>query len=120
MDPIGFSLENFDATGMWRTRDAGDSIDASGTFVDGTPLNGVADLRNVLMKYSDQFVRTVTEKLIIYALGRDVDFNDMPALRSIVRNAARNDHKFSSIVMGIVTSDLFQRATKTEQVSARQ
>jgi hypothetical protein len=119
MEPIGFALENFDATAAWRSRDASDPIDASGLFVDGTPMNGVKDLRNVLMKYSDQFVRTVTEKLLVYALGRDVDYSDMPALRAIVRNAARDDYRFSSIVLNIINSDLFQRSTKVEQAAQK-
>jgi hypothetical protein len=120
MDPIGFALENFDATGAWRTWDANEPIDPSGIFADGTPMNGVTDLRNVLMKYSDQFVRTVIEKLLVYAVGRDVNHYDMPALRSIVKSAARDDYRFSSIVLNIINSDLFQRSTKVEQAAARE
>jgi hypothetical protein len=119
MEPIGFALENFDATGAWRTLDANDPIEVSGIFVDGTPMNGVAGLRTVLMKYSDQFVRTVAEKLLVYAVGRDVDYYDMPALRSIVKNAARDDYRFSSIVLNIINSDLFQRSTKVEQAARK-
>jgi hypothetical protein len=115
MDPIGFALENFDATGAWRTWDANQPIDPSGIFADGTPMNGVADLRNVLVKYSDQFVRTVIEKLLVYAVGRDVNHYDMPMLRLIVKSAARDDYRFSSIVLNIINSDLFQRSTKVEQ-----
>jgi hypothetical protein len=120
MDPIGFALENFDATGAWRTWDANEPIDPSGIFADGTPMNGVTDLRNVLMKYSDQFARTVIEKLLVYAVGRDVNHYDMPALRSIVKSAARDDYRFSSIVLNIINSDLFQRSTKVEQAAARE
>ena len=112
MDPIGFSLENFDAVGAWRTEDESLPIDASGTLVDGTMLNGPASLRNALVRYSDQYVRAVTEKLLTYALGRGTDTADMPVVRSIVREAARNDHRFSAIVMGIVKSVPFQMNTK--------
>jgi len=112
MDPIGFSLENFDALGMWRTEDEGLPIDASGVLVDGTALNGPASLRNALLRYSDQYVRVVTEKLLTYALGRGTDAADMPVVRSIVRGAAGNDYRFSALVMGIVKSPLFQMNTK--------
>jgi mono/diheme cytochrome c family protein len=112
MDPIGFSLENFDALGMWRTEDEGLLIDASGVLVDGTALNGPASLRNALLRYSDQYVRVVTEKLLTYALGRGTDAADMPVVRSIVRGAAGIDYRFSALVMGIVRSPLFQMNTK--------
>jgi hypothetical protein len=110
MDPLGFSLENFDAIGEWRSKDlyAGTPIDASGKLVDGTPVNGPADLRNALMKHPEQFVRTLTEKLMTYALGRSVEYYDMPTVRAIVRDAARDNYRFSSIVMGIVRSPAFQ------------
>ena len=122
MDPIGFALENFDGIGMWRTRDGEEPVIASGTFVDGTEFEGPSELREVLMKYSEQFVRTITEKLLVYAVGRAVDYNDMPAVRSIVREAASDDYRFSSIVLGIVNNDLFQRNMKvepTEQIVTR-
>ena len=109
MDPIGFALESFDGIGLWRTRDGNDRVDSSGTFVDGTKLDGVTSLRETLFQYSDQFVQTVTEKLAIYALGREVTYQDMPAIRAIVREAGRKDNRFSAIVLGIVSSDLFQR-----------
>jgi Protein of unknown function (DUF1592)/Protein of unknown function (DUF1588)/Protein of unknown function (DUF1585)/Protein of unknown function (DUF1595)/Protein of unknown function (DUF1587) len=110
MDPLGFSLENFDAIGEWRSKDlyAGTPIDASGKLVDGTPVNGPADLRNALMTHPEQFVRTLTEKLMTYALGRSVEYYDMPTVRAIVRDAARDNYRFSSIVMGIVRSPAFQ------------
>jgi hypothetical protein len=94
---------------LWRTRDGNDRVDSSGTFVDGTKLDGVTSLRETLFQYSDQFVQTVTEKLAIYALGREVTYQDMPAIRAIVREAGRKDNRFSAIVLGIVSSDLFQR-----------
>lgn len=110
MDPLGFSLENFDAIGAWRSkdRDAGIAIDASGTLIDGSPVNGPADLRAALLKRPDQFVQTMTEKLMTYALGRTVEYYDMPAVRAIVRDAARSNYRFSAIVLGIVRSAPFQ------------
>jgi hypothetical protein len=112
MDPIGFALENFDGVGTWRTKQSGQKLDASGQLTDGTKINGVVDLRAALVRYSPQFVRTVTEKLLTYALGRGVEYDDMPVVRSIVRDAARNDYRFSSLLMGIVTSQPFQMNRK--------
>jgi hypothetical protein len=108
MDPIGFALENFDGTGKWRMREAGKAVDASGQLVDGSPIDGVVSLRQALLRYSPQFVRTVTEKLLTYALGRGVEYDDMPAVRSIVRDAARSDYRFSAVVLAIVRSPSFQ------------
>jgi mono/diheme cytochrome c family protein len=110
MDPLGFALENFDAIGAWRTKDvnAGDVIDASGKLVDGTPVSGPADLRNALMKRPEQFAQTLTEKLMTYALGRSIEYYDMPTIRRIVRDAAKDNYRFSSIVLGIVRSAPFQ------------
>jgi hypothetical protein len=117
MDPIGFALESFDAIGKWRTRQYGQVLDASGQLTDGTKINGVGDLRQALLKYSPQFVRTFTEKLMIYALGRGVDYEDMPMIRSIVRDSARNNYRFSSIVMGIVKSPPFQMNRRPDGTS---
>ena len=89
MDPLGFSLENFDATGTWRTNDHGNAIDASGQLADGTKVNGATDLREALMKRPRQFVGTFTERLLAYALGRSVAYYDMPTVREIVRRARR-------------------------------
>jgi hypothetical protein len=110
MDPLGFALENFDAIGEWRTRDrfAATAIDASGQLVDGTRVGSPVDLRKALLRRPDQFVQTVTEKLMTYALGRSVEYHDMPAIRQIVRDAARDNYRFSSLVMGIVKSAPFQ------------
>jgi hypothetical protein len=108
MDPIGFSLENFDAVGQWRTKDGRSPIDASGQLVDGTRIDGPAALRQALLHYSEQFVRTLTEKLLIYASGRGVAYYDMPVVRSIARDAARNDYHFSSLILGVVKSPTFQ------------
>jgi len=108
MDPIGFALENFDAVGAWRVKDVGATIDASGQLSDGTDVNGVVTLRNAIVKRSDVFARTLTEKLLTYAVGRGPTYNDMPVVRSVVRDAARQNYKFSSIVLGIVNSTPFQ------------
>jgi Protein of unknown function (DUF1588)/Protein of unknown function (DUF1585)/Protein of unknown function (DUF1592) len=114
MDPIGFAMENFDGIGKWRIKEAGQMVNASGQLTDGTKISGVVDLRNALLGYSPQFARTVTEKLLTYALGRGVEYQDMPVVRAIVRNAARNDYRFSALIEGIVKSDQFQMNRKKE------
>jgi hypothetical protein len=114
MDPLGFALENFDATGRWRTTDSGAPVDTAGKLVDGTAVNGPASLRQALMSHPDVFVRTLTEKLMIYSLGRGLDYNDMPAVRAIYRDAAKNDYRFSSLILGIVKSTPFQMKTKAD------
>jgi hypothetical protein len=108
MDPIGFSLENFDAVGSWRTLDAGSPINPTGVLVDGSPLNGVAGLRESLLRYSPQFVRVMTERLMTYALGRGVEYYDMPLVRGIVRESEPTRYKFSSLILGVVHSEPFQ------------
>jgi len=112
MDPIGFALENFDLTGKWRDVDEKTAVDASGVLVDGTRLNGPATLRQALVSRSDAFLTTATEKLLTYGLGRAVNYYDMPVVRSVIRDAARNDYRFSSIVLGIVKSSPFQMKVK--------
>jgi hypothetical protein len=112
MDPIGFALENFDLTGKWRVVDGKTPVDGSGELVDGTPLTGLASLRVALLSRSDAFVTTATEKLLTYAAGRAVHYYDMPVVRSIIRDAARNDYHFSSLVLGIVKSAPFQMKVK--------
>jgi hypothetical protein len=114
MDPIGFALENFDAVGQWRTTDEGAPINPAGVLVDGTKLDGVTDLRKALVRYSPQFVRVATEKLMIYALGRGTEYFDMPLIRSIVHDAERNNYRFSSLVLGVVKSDPFQMNGKIQ------
>ncbi len=117
-DPMGFALENFSADGSWRTKDGGDGgvpIDAAGELYDGQPINGPVGLRQALLRYSPQFIRMVTEKLMTYGLGRGVEYYDMPVIRSIVRDAGRNNNRFSSIVLGIVKSAPFQMRTKVEE-----
>jgi hypothetical protein len=112
MDPIGFSLENFDAVGAWRTRDAGAAIDSSGELYDGTRVNGVAELRQALVSRPEVFAEAFIEKLLIYALGRGLDYRDMPVVRAVRREAARADYRFSAVVMAIVRSTPFQMRTK--------
>jgi len=107
-EPIGIAFENFDATGAWRMADEGSPIDANETMIDGTKVEGVVGLRKFLVKYQDQFVRVVTEKLMTYGLGRGVEDGDMPALRAIVRGASANDYRMSALLLGIVKSDQFQ------------
>ena len=108
MDPLGFSLENFDAIGQWRTTDAGKTINASGVLLDGTQVTGPAALQHALVAQKQQFVRAVTEKLLTYSLGRGVEYYDAPAIREIVRGAAADDYRWSSVVLGIVKSAPFQ------------
>ncbi len=112
MDPIGFSLENFDLVGRWRDKDGPAPINSTGTLVDGTRLNGVQDLRKALLSRSDAFVTIGTEKLMTYALGRRLEAHDQPTVRSIVRDAARDDYRFTSLVLGIVRSTPFQMKVK--------
>jgi hypothetical protein len=122
MDPLGFALENFDATGRWlNVSDTGGPIDASGVLVDGTEVNGPVALRAAFTSRPDVFVGTVTEKLLIYALGRGLEPTDMAVVRKIVRDAQPDNYRFMSLIMGIVESKPFQMRTKTgpEAVSAQ-
>jgi hypothetical protein len=108
MDPLGFALENFDSIGQWRTMDGDSPIDASGVLLDGTKVNGPAALRGALLEQKDQFVKAVTSKLMLYALGRELDYHDAPAIRAIVRAAAPDDHRWSSTILALVKSTPFQ------------
>jgi hypothetical protein len=116
MDPLGFALENFDAIGQWRTASgaAGTPIDSTGVLPDGTTFDGPAELRNVLLSRRGEFVHTVTEKLLTYALGRGLEYYDAPVVRSISRTAGANDYRWSSFVMGIVRSTPFQMRRSLE------
>ena len=114
MDPLGFSLENFDATGKWRATDNGAAIDNSGVAPDGFPLNGPGTLRKYLLSHPDQFANTVTTKLLTYALGRGVEYYDGPAVRKIMRDAGTGNYKWSSLVLGIVKSVPFQMRRSRE------
>jgi len=113
LDPLGLALENFDAIGEWRVKDreTATPIDASGQLADGTPVSGPIDLRKALMGEPEQFVQTMTEKLMTYGLGRSIQYYDMPWIRRIVRDAAKDDYRFSSLVMGIVESEPFLKET---------
>jgi hypothetical protein len=113
MDPIGFALEHFDAIGTWRTTDGPHAIDASSVMYDGTNIEGIADLRNFLLSYSDQFARTVTEKLLTYAVGRGVEYYDMPIVRKIVREAEKDDYRFDTLILEVVKSDPFQMNSRS-------
>ncbi len=110
LDPLGLALENFDAVGRWRDRDrmAGTTIDASGVLPDGTKISGVDDLRKALAADPQQFVQTITIKLMTYGLGRGIDYQDMPTVRGIVRASAKQDYRFKDLIMDIVTSTPFQ------------
>ena len=112
MDPIGFSLENFDAVGQWRTSDEGAKIDPAGVMFNGAKIDGPVALREILMAKPEIFASVFAEKLMIYALGRGVQYYDMPAVRAIVREAGHNDYRLSSIVLGIVKSTPFQMKVK--------
>jgi mono/diheme cytochrome c family protein len=111
MDPIGLSLENFDAVGAWRDRESGAAsalIDSSGTLLDGTAINGPVELRKALLKKPEIFVGTLTEKLMIYALGRGLSAHDIPEVRQIVRDASKQNDRFSELILGVVRSKPFQ------------
>jgi hypothetical protein len=107
MDPLGFSLENFDSLGKWRTISDGVPIDTAAALPDGTQFRGVDGLRALLVSHRDDFVRTFTEKLMAYAMGRGVEYFDLPAVRKITRDAAARNFRWSSIISGIVTSAPF-------------
>ena len=112
MDPVGFSMENFDAVGTWRDKDGGNAIDASGQLVDGRQINGVVALRNSIVERPDLFLRTITTKLMTYGLGRGLQPYDMPVVRGIVRDASKTNYKFSAILNGIIGSSAFQMRMK--------
>ena len=125
LDPLGFALENFDAVGRWRERDrqVGVAIDASGVLADGTVVAGPVQLRQAILKRPDQFVQTLTEKLMTYGLGRSLEYTDMPTVRQIVRGAAEDDYRFAALVLGVVESPQFRLKgrpqTDTESLAAR-
>jgi len=118
MDQLGFALENFDAIGEWRdTYSSGSPIDAAAELPDGTKINGPTELRRVLLQHSDEFLTTITEKLLTYALGRGLEAADTPAVRQAKREAARADYRFASLIQGIVKSTPFQMRMAQERAS---
>jgi hypothetical protein len=108
MDPIGFSMENYDAVGRWRTNDEGKPLDVAGSLPDGSTFEGIAGLQQALLSRPELFATTFTEKLLTYALGRGVEFYDAPAVRGIVADARTKDYRFSSFILGITASTPFQ------------
>jgi hypothetical protein len=108
MDPIGFAMENYDATGRWRTHESGKPVDSAGALPDGSKFDGVAGLQRALLAHPDVFVNTMTEKLMTFALGRGVEYYDAPAVRKIVHGTRAQDYKFSSLILGVVNSTPFQ------------
>jgi hypothetical protein len=120
MDPLGFALENFDATGAWRDKDrfAGTKIDSAGELPDGTKINGPDDLRNALLRHPDQFVQSFTEGLLTYAMNRTLEAYDMPTVRKIVRESASKDYQFSSIVQAVVKSEQFKMRRAPQPVQS--
>jgi mono/diheme cytochrome c family protein len=112
-EPMGFAMENFDAVGKWRTEEAGSPIDVTGATSDGTPLNGIPSLRELVVQKSDLFAEVVAEKLLTYAIGRGLDYQDKPLVRSITRKAAKDDYRFSSLLMGVIDSPAFTMNMKS-------
>jgi hypothetical protein len=118
-EPFGMALENFDATGAWRTKDESSAVDAGAVLTDGTKIEGVTGLRQVFLRYQDQFARVVAERLFTYALGRGVEPSDMPLVRSLVREAAPSKYRMSSLILGIVKSPSFQMNLKSSDRSTQ-
>ena len=112
-EPMGLAMENFDAVGAWRTLDAGQPIDPTGVTNDGTPLTGLASLREFALENGDVFAQSVTERLLTYALGRGLEYEDMPLVRSITHDAAEDHYRFSSLLMGVIQSPAFTMNVKT-------
>ncbi len=119
-EPLGLAMENFDAVGKWRTEDNGNLIDVTGTTTNETVLNGVSSLRDLTVRNGDQFARVVTENLLTYAIGRGLEYQDMPLLRSITRNASENDYRFSSLVMGVIQSPAFTMNLKSDMAMSEE
>mgnify|MGYP003345988770 CR=1 FL=1 len=120
MDPIGFAMENFDAVGQWRDHDAGKNLDVSSTLADGTVVNGMDGVKKLVLANPERFAGAIAEKLLMYALGRNVQYYDAPAIRKVLRDSASGNYKFSSLVLGVVQSAPFQmRAVKAPQAQAK-
>jgi hypothetical protein len=121
MDPIGFALENFDADASWRSKQGGDGgapIDVTVKLYDGQDVNGPVGLRNALLRYSPQFVRMFIEKMMTYAIGRGLEFTDMPTVRAIAHDVEKDDNRLSAIVLGVVRSAQFQMRVKGDEPAA--
>jgi hypothetical protein len=116
MDPLGLALENFDATGAWRRKDNEVPVDSVGELYDGAQMDGAEGVRQALMKHSDMVLRSFTTSLLTYALGRRVEYFDMPTVRAIVNEAAKQDDRMSSIILGVVKSAAFQESQQNEPV----
>jgi hypothetical protein len=110
MDPIGLALDNFDVTGRWRMRENGMPLDTEGTFYDDTPITSPEDLTEILLSRPLPIARSFAANMLAFAMGRRVEYYDQPTIRSIAREAAANDYRLSSFIMGVVTSDPFQMA----------
>jgi hypothetical protein len=108
MDPLGFALENFDAIGRWRGRSDGVPIDSSGVLPDGTAFEGVPGLRTLLVSHRQEFLQTVSQKLLTYAIGRSPEYYDMPAIRKIQRESAAQDYRWSAVILAVIQSTPFQ------------
>jgi hypothetical protein len=108
MDPIGFALEPFDAIGHWRTEDNGNPIDSHSEMYDGTRVDGPDGVRTFLLKHQDQYLRNVTQNLMTYALGRGVEYGDMPAVRSVMHTAAADNYRLRSLITAVALSDNFR------------
>jgi hypothetical protein len=121
IDPLGLALENFDVTGRYRIKDSGAPVDAVGVMYDGTKLDGPSGLRAALLKHQDVFLQTFAQNLMTYALGRRVEYEDIPAVRAIVKNAGTHENAFSAFVLGIVESAAFRMTTAdaVETVASR-
>lgn len=121
MDPIGFALENFDLIGRWRDEDGGMPVNARDQLGDGTPVNGVADLRRALLGHADEFVTSISERLLQYALGRRLEYYDQPAVRGIVEESRRDRHTLASLILAVVRSAPFQnRVQRPAEPDTRQ
>ena len=115
MDPLGLALENFDLVGRWRTQDSGAPIDSTGRLIDGRRIDGPASLRAALLADPEQFATAFTRALLGFALGRGIDYQDMPAVREIVRRAKRDNYRFSAMLLAVVESPQFLRASVRNQ-----
>jgi hypothetical protein len=112
-EPMGLAMENFDAVGQWRTTEVGSPIDSVGVITDGTSIDGIKGLRELSMRKRDLFAEVVIEKLLTYAIGRGLEYDDMPMVRSLSRTAAQDNYRFSSLIMGVVQSPAFTMNTKS-------